>query len=309
MTRLMSGVFALVALVAGGYAVMGWQGSAPALPENLLVGSANAQEAAEVDTSTIIEMVQGAEDAPITLDEYASFTCPHCAPFHEGPYKQLKADFIDTGKVRFIFREVYFDRYGLWASMVARCSGPEKFFGMTDRIMKGQSDWARAGSATDIVDKLRKIGRLAGIESDQLEACLMDSTKAQTLVTWYQENATADGVESTPSFVMNGKKVENQPYDDFKVITLVRNDSGNRTASFSVVTNWAFSDLASFSNRDSRAADSFWWSSRASDLRISAPRPRSVAKNFSGWPIPAKARTRVDAHGIPVCRGSNLPEQ
>ncbi len=60
MTRLMSGVFALVALVAGGYAVMGWQGAAPALPENLLVGSANAQEAAEIDTSTIVEMVQGA---------------------------------------------------------------------------------------------------------------------------------------------------------------------------------------------------------------------------------------------------------
>ncbi|UWQ91688.1 DsbA family protein [Aliisedimentitalea scapharcae] len=216
MTRLMSGVFALVALVAGGYAVMGWQASAPTIPENLLVGAANAQEAADIDTSTIVEMVQGAEDAPITLIEYASFTCPHCANFHAGPYKQIKADYIDTGKVKFIFREVYFDRYGLWASMVARCSGPEKFFGITDLIMKGQSEWARAGSATEIVDGLRKIGRLAGTDSDQLEACLMDSNKAQTLVTWYQEHATADGVESTPSFIMNGKKVENQAYEDFK---------------------------------------------------------------------------------------------
>jgi protein-disulfide isomerase len=215
MTRLLSGFFAVVALVAGGYALSEWQG-ARALPENPLVGAASAQEAAEVDTSTIVEMVQGSETAPVTLIEYASYTCPHCANFHEGPYKQLKTDFIDTGKVKFVYREVYFDRYGLWASMIARCKGPEKFFGITDLIFKGQSEWTRAGGATEIVDELRKIGRLAGIDKDELEACLMDANRAQTLVTWYQENATKDGVESTPSFILNGKKVENQPYADLK---------------------------------------------------------------------------------------------
>jgi protein-disulfide isomerase len=215
MTRLLSGFFAVVALVAGGYALSEWQG-VRALPENPLVGAASAQEAAEVDTSTIVEMVQGSETAPVTLIEYASYTCPHCANFHEGPYKQLKADFIDTGKVKFVYREVYFDRYGLWASMIARCKGPEKFFGITDLIFKGQSEWTRAGGASEIVDELRKIGRLAGIDKDELEACLMDANRAQTLVTWYQENATKDGVESTPSFILNGKKVENQPYADLK---------------------------------------------------------------------------------------------
>ena len=216
MTRLMSGVFALVALVAGGYAVLGLQGSGSPLPENPLVGSASAQEAADIDTSTIVEMVQGNEDADVTLIEYASYTCPHCANFHAGPYKQLKADFIDTGKIKFIYREVYFDRYGLWASMIARCAGPEKFFGISDLIYKEQSNWARAGGASEIVDELRKIGRLAGLENDQLEACLMDANKAQTLVTWYQENATRDGVESTPSFVLNGRQIDNQAYDSFK---------------------------------------------------------------------------------------------
>lgn len=215
MTRLLSGFFAVVALVAGGYALSEWQG-VRALPENPLVGAASAQEAAEVDTSTIVEMVQGSETAPVTLIEYASYTCPHCANFHEGPYKQLKADFIDTGKVKFVYREVYFDRYGLWASMIARCKGPEKFFGITDLIFKGQSEWTRAGGASEIVDELRKIGRLAGIDKDELEACLMDANRAQTLVAWYQENATKDGVESTPSFILNGKKVENQPYADLK---------------------------------------------------------------------------------------------
>ena len=132
--------------------------------------------------------------------------------------KKLKEEYIDTGKVKFIYREVYFDRYGLWASMIARCAGPEKFFGMTDLIFKEQSDWARAGGATEIVDALRKIGRLAGLENDQLEACLQDGTKAQTLVTWYQENAEEHDVTATPSFVLNGKKIENQSYDSFKAL-------------------------------------------------------------------------------------------
>ncbi|MDE4132318.1 DsbA family protein [Phaeobacter sp. QD34_3] len=216
MTRLMSGVFAVVAVAAGAYAISGLNGQ-NRLPENPLIGAAYAQEG-EVDTSTIVEMVQGAEDAPVTLIEYASYTCPHCANFHSGPYKQLKADYIDTGKVKFIYREVYFDRYGLWASMIARCAGPEKFFGMTDLIFEQQSDWARAGGATEIIDALRKIGLLAGLEKDQLEACLQDGTKAQTLVTWYQENAEEHDVTATPSFVLNGKKVDNQSYADFKAL-------------------------------------------------------------------------------------------
>ncbi|TLP65816.1 DsbA family protein [Parasedimentitalea maritima] len=217
MARVMFGVVAAVAVVAGGYALIG-PSATGSLPANPFVGAATAQEAAEVDTSTITEMVMGAEDAPVTLIEYASYTCPHCANFHAGPYKQLKADYIDTGKVKFIYREVYFDRYGLWASMIARCAGPEKFFGISDLIYKGQSDWTRAGGASEIVDELRKIGRLAGIENEQLEACLQDGAKAQTLVSWYQENAEKDGIESTPSFILNGTAISNQAYDSFKAL-------------------------------------------------------------------------------------------
>ncbi len=215
MTRLMSGVFAAIAIVAGGYALMGPKapGSVPQLP---LVGAANAQEATEVDTSTVLEMVQGAEDAPVTLIEYASYTCPHCANFHNSTYKKLKADYIDTGKVKFIYREVYFDRYGLWASMIARCAGPEKFFGISDLVYKGQSEWTKAGGPAEIVGELRKIGSIAGISKDELEACLQDGTKAQTLVAWYQENAEEHGIQSTPSFILNGELVSNQSYEDFK---------------------------------------------------------------------------------------------
>ncbi|WP_420585943.1 DsbA family protein [Ruegeria sp.] len=213
MSRIATGICAAVAIAAGGY----WLSLSNSSPSYPLISSAEAQEA-DLDTSTIVEMVQGAEDAPVEIIEYASYTCPHCANFHQGAYKQLKKDFIDTGKVKFIYREVYFDRYGLWASMVARCGGPEKFFGISDLIYEGQSEWTRAGGPAEIVEELRKIGRLAGIDNDQLEACLQDGTRAQTLVAWYQENAERDGIQATPSFIVNGKKVDNQSYADFKAL-------------------------------------------------------------------------------------------
>ncbi|MGV6804375.1 MAG: thioredoxin domain-containing protein [Ruegeria sp.] len=221
MSRIATVICAAVALAAGGY----WLTHSPStVPVPELIGSAEAQEA-DIDTSTIVEMVQGAEDAPVEIIEYASYTCPHCANFHAGPYKQLKKDYIDTGKVKFTYREVYFDRYGIWASMVARCGGPEKFFGISDLIYGGQSDWTRAGGPAEIVEELRKIGRLAGLSNDKLEACLQDGAKAQTLVAWYQENAEKDGINATPTFIINGKKVDNQPYDEFKA--LIEKELGN----------------------------------------------------------------------------------
>ena len=183
-------------------------------PAVSFVGAANAQQAEDVDISTIIEMVQGSEDAPVTVIEYASYTCPHCAAFHAGPYKQLKSDYIDTGKVKLIYREVYFDRFGLWASMIARCAGPDRFFGVTDLMYSGQQTWARAGEPAQIVAELRKIGRLAGVSDDQLDVCLQDASKAQTLVAWYQVNAEADDITSTPSFVIDGTKYANMSYED-----------------------------------------------------------------------------------------------
>jgi len=177
-------------------------------------GAANAQEA-DVDTSAIEDMALGNPDAPVTVIEYASYTCPHCARFHEGPFKQLKADYIDTGKINFVYREVYFDRYGLWASMIARCAGsPEAFFGMSELIYDQQSEWSRAGEPAAIVDELRKIGLVAGLDAEKMEACLQDSEKARTLVAWYQENATADGIDSTPSFIIDGRKYTNMTYEE-----------------------------------------------------------------------------------------------
>lgn len=213
MTRILALVCAVVALLVGGFLIMGPSGQNN-LPTNPLIGAANAQDAADVDTSSIVEMAMGPEDAKVTLIEYASYTCPHCASFHAGPFKEIKKNYVDTGKIRFVYREVYFDRLGLWASMIARCAGPEKFFGINDLIYSGQAEWSRAGGAAEVADALRKIGRLAGIEADALDACLQDADKAQTLVAWFQQNAKADDIDSTPSFVLNGEKVANASYSE-----------------------------------------------------------------------------------------------
>ena len=159
----------------------------------------------------------GSPSLPLVI-EYASFTCPHCAKFHSDVYPELKADYIDKGLVKFIYREVYFDKYGMWASMIARCAGPEKFFGMTDQIYRKQSDWARAESDIAIVSKLRKIGLLAGLDEEKLNSCLQDSGKLRALVEWYSENAKRDGIKSTPTFLINGEKHSNQSYEQLKEI-------------------------------------------------------------------------------------------
>ncbi|MGB0440669.1 MAG: DsbA family protein, partial [Paracoccaceae bacterium] len=163
------------------------------------------------------DMILGNPDAPIEVIEYASYTCPHCASFHSGAYKQLKEDYIDTGKIKFVYREVYFDKYGMWASMIARCE-PAKFFGITEVIYAEQSDWTRAGSDAAIADALRKVGLRAGVDKDALEGCLRDGDKLRALVGWFQENAERDGIRSTPSFLINGELYSNMAYSEFASI-------------------------------------------------------------------------------------------
>jgi protein-disulfide isomerase len=187
--------------------------SAQALAAIVLLAFAAPAMAQDIE---INDMQMGNPDASVTVIEYASYTCPHCANFHKGPLKQIMSDYIGPGKINFIYREVYFDRYGLWASMIARCD-EDRFFGISDLLYEGQRDWA-SGAPAEIADKLRKIGKVAGLEDEQLEACLTDGEKAQALVGWFQANTEADDISSTPSFIINGEKFSNMSYDAFSAI-------------------------------------------------------------------------------------------
>ncbi len=180
--------------------------------------TAATSEYADVDTSSITEMTMGPEDAKVTITEYASFTCPHCATFHQTTFKELKRDYIDTGKVHFIYRDVYFDRVGLWASMVARCGGPVRFFGISDMLYSQQKEWLAADDAVTISNNLRRIGKVAGLEEDQINACLEDSEKAETLLAWFNQNKDADDINSTPTLMINGTQYSNMAYSELKTI-------------------------------------------------------------------------------------------
>lgn len=166
----------------------------------------------------VTELVLGNPDAKVTLTEYASYTCPHCANFHSDVFKPLKADYIDTGKVKFVYREVYFDRYGLWAAMMARCGGEMRYFGINGLLFEKQRDWAASDDPNVVINNLKTIGRSAGMTDDQLDACFKDQAMAEAMVTKFQENMEADGVEGTPTLFINGTKYSNMSYADLKAL-------------------------------------------------------------------------------------------
>lgn len=173
---------------------------------------------AEASDFNVAEMIQGNPDAAVQVIEYASYTCPHCANFQANQYQQIKENYIETDLIGFTYREVYFDRPGLWASMVARCGGEMRFFGISDLIYEGQQDWARGETGEDIIASLRNIGKVAGLTDADLDTCLSDGEQAQELMAWYQYNADADEVTSTPSFIINGEKYSNMSYEDFAAV-------------------------------------------------------------------------------------------
>ena len=208
-TLLAAGGGALVALGAG------WTLTRPDPQTGLLPGAAMAQTT-DGPLPEVVDMVLGNPDAPVEIVEYASFTCPHCASFHADQFKAIKENYVDTGQVKFVYREVYFDRPGLWASMIARCSNDaDFFFAFSDLLYSEQRNWLASGDPAGIIEDLRTLAKTAGLDDATLDACLSDGPKAEALFTWYQENAERDGVNSTPTFLIDGQKYSNMAYDEF----------------------------------------------------------------------------------------------
>ncbi|HSF62746.1 MAG TPA: DsbA family protein [Paracoccaceae bacterium] len=209
------GLGALALMLALGVGL--WTSQRPATTQTAglpdLTGMAAAAQTIEVP-----DMALGNPDAKVTIYEYASYTCPHCATFHEAAFKPLKRDYIDSGKVRFVMREVYFDRYGLWAAMVARCGGEERYFGISGMLFEQQRDWVQSDNPQATVESLRRIGRTAGMDDAQLNTCLENADMAQAMVARFQETAQADDVTATPTLIINGTKHSNMSYDELRAI-------------------------------------------------------------------------------------------
>ncbi|TMI99907.1 MAG: DsbA family protein [Alphaproteobacteria bacterium] len=147
------------------------------------------------------DLVLGKADAPVTIIEYASMTCPHCANFHKTTYPALKAKYIDTGKVRFIFREFPLDDLAAAASMLARCAGGEKSMALIDVLFASQDKWA----VREPLAALLQIGKQAGFTQATFDECLKDQ-KLYNNILAMRERASKDyKVESTPTLFVNGK--------------------------------------------------------------------------------------------------------
>lgn len=164
------------------------------------------------------DIVMGDESAPVTMIEYASFTCSHCSDFSTNVFGQLKADYIDTGKVRFIQRDVYFDAVGLGAGILARCNGEDKYHAVSEIIFADQGTWLNGKTMPEFEANLRKVGAKTGMTNEQMDACWADKQVIADLTTTFQANAGKDQIQGTPTFIINGEKVNNQPYDGLKTV-------------------------------------------------------------------------------------------
>jgi len=143
----------------------------------------------------------GKEDAPVTIVEYASMTCPHCAHFHETTYPELKKRYIDTGKVRFIFREFPLDSLAAGAAMLARCADQSKFFPLIETLFQQQSKWA----IEKPLPQLLAIARQAGFSEQSFNACLSDQKMLEAMQSEQRRAADKFGVNSTPTLFVNGR--------------------------------------------------------------------------------------------------------
>jgi protein-disulfide isomerase len=162
------------------------------------------------------DRVMGSDTAPVTIIEYSSLTCPHCAEFNEKTLPQIKAAYIDTGKVRYISRDFPLDKVALSAAEMARCAPPERYFPLTDLLFKSQANWMRE---SDSEAAMSSLGRLAGLSESALKACFADQQLQEAIVA---ERAAGDDkykIEATPTFIFNEGAAEisgAEPYEKFQ---------------------------------------------------------------------------------------------
>jgi protein-disulfide isomerase len=144
----------------------------------------------------------GDPDAPVTIIEYASLTCPHCASYHNETFPALKERYIDTGQVHYVYRDFPLDQRALDAAVVAHCAEPEHYFGFLDVLFERQDSWARAA---DHVPALVTLAKLGGLPEERVRACLADEELQNAILQQRLEGETQHGVRSTPSFVIGGQ--------------------------------------------------------------------------------------------------------
>lgn len=177
--------------------------AAGALPQNAAAQNAKVPLDQLLEEGPVKDIWLGKADAPVTVVEYASTTCSHCAAFHNGAFKELKTKYIDTGKVRFVLREFPLNPVDMAAYMLARCSGDDKRYAVVDLLFSQQKNW--------ITDKplagLSALLRQTGMSQSEFETCLKDKELYDKLGQARDRAAEKFGVNSTPTFFINGTRM------------------------------------------------------------------------------------------------------
>lgn len=200
-------------------------GTQPAASSPSTGQTAGGQQLAKATSpQTTAEMLQdrvlGDPNAPITIYDYSSLTCPHCAAFHTETLPELKEQYIDTGKAKLVYRDFPFDAVGLRAAMLARCSPPERYYGFLDVLFRSQQSWSRA---QDPMQTLAQTGKLAGVSQQAFEACMANQELVDGILKRRLEAEQRFEINSTPSFVIVGGDQQeivagNQPLSRFAEI-------------------------------------------------------------------------------------------
>jgi protein-disulfide isomerase len=174
-----------------------------------LIADAMAQSASDVSKPmSLPDMALGPASASVTITEYASMTCPHCAAFNETVFPKIKSEYIDSGKVRYVFREFPLDIKAAAGSILARCIAKDdsgKYFAVTDMLFKQQNDWMKNSAET-----LTRIGKQAGLSQQAVEDCLKDQALLDKIAADQKYAAEILKVDSTPTFFINGEKIKGE---------------------------------------------------------------------------------------------------
>jgi protein-disulfide isomerase len=175
-----------------------------------LIAEAMAQNAADIAKPVSLpDMALGPKDASVTITEFASMTCPHCAAFNATVFPKLKSEYIDTGKVRYVFREFPLDIKAAAGSILARCiakDDPGKYFAVVDMLFRQQSDWVMKNTT----ETLTLIGKQAGLSQKSVETCLADQSLLDKISADQKFAAEVLKVNSTPTFFINGEMVRGE---------------------------------------------------------------------------------------------------
>ncbi len=162
----------------------------------------------------LAERSLGNPKAPVTLIEYSSMSCPHCAAFHRETLAKIKSNYIDTGKVLYVFREFPLEPRAMAASIIARCVDPSRYFAFVDMLYGDQASWAKA---SDPIKELQLRAQLAGMSESDFKACLDNKPLFEGIQKRAEAGSKEYSIDSTPTFIINGTKISGAvPYEQFE---------------------------------------------------------------------------------------------